>query len=139
MPKAYDVLLRELVHEIGGLGEGVTAGKSGRDLLYLSLRLAGKRAAARRGHGVNSPATLDERNFASTVETAAGAVCVRLGNCPFRSVARLEPAVCAFDASLIGTLLGAPVYRESCIADGARFCRYVTAGKRRSAPTSRVD
>ena len=49
---------------------------------------------------------------------------IRLLNCPFRSVALQNKAVCTFDLNLISMMLGVDVDREECIRDGDSGCAY---------------
>lgn len=46
-------------------------------------------------------------------------------NCVLARVARLFPTACRYELKLFETLLGAPVRREQCIAQGDNCCAYV--------------
>ncbi len=132
MPKSYDALLTELLQEIGSRRAGDMNGKSGPDVLKDAFESLGRRAGAgymtRAGNDSVAAvvAALKDRDFGADVARTPEGVRVRLTNCPFRSVARLDQSVCAFDETLISKLLGKPVHRESSIADGASCCEYVT-------------
>ena len=56
-----------------------------------------------------------------------GMLRIRLLNCPFRSVALQNKAVCTFDLNLISTMLDLDVEREHCIHDGDSGCMYTAA------------
>ena len=133
MPKNYDALLSELLREIGARPAGELDGMSGREVLSDAFETLGKRAGAEYlGRAAHDPVdaitvALRDRDFAPDVTRSSDGLKVKLTNCPFRSVALLDQSVCAFDASLISGLLGIPVRRETCIADGAQCCTYVTA------------
>ncbi len=139
MPRSYDALLAELLQEIGSRRAGDMNGKSGPQVLKETFESLGRRAGAEyMARAGNDPvaaavAALRDRDFAPEVAQTSMGLRVRLTNCPFRSVARLDKSVCTFDQTLITRLLGTPVQRESCIADGASCCEYVTADFAKSA------
>jgi len=68
---------------------------------------------------------LEREQFLPQVEEEDGKVRIRLLNCPFRTVAREEEAVCSFDAYLITRLTGVPVVREGSITAGSPYCIYL--------------
>ena len=101
----------------------------------MGLELAGRRAAGDQRAGAAAEVrlrtlriTLAELGFAPDITESGESLLIRLNNCPFRVVARADSAVCSFDASLIETALGVPIYRESSVADGALYCTYRTRG-----------
>jgi predicted ArsR family transcriptional regulator len=67
---------------------------------------------------------LEKSEFYPETDCVDGNLRIQLHNCPFRSVALLNTAVCAFDSSLISSLLGRGVERVSCIGDGDDGCVY---------------
>jgi len=130
LPRGYDLLLADLLEELGALGADDVCGRSGAEIVGLALRRMGVRAASEysRQHADvarDLQALLESRNVAPTVARRDGGLHIRVNNCPFRSVARLEHAVCIFCSSLISTFVGAEVRRESGIAHGADHCSYV--------------
>ena len=52
---------------------------------------------------------------------------IRLLNCPFRSVALENKAVCTYDLNLISSLLDLDVDRAECIQEGDTSCMYTAA------------
>ena len=52
---------------------------------------------------------------------------IRLHNCPFRSVAKDQELICAFDKTLIGNMLQVPVVQENCIRYGNSSCSYTSS------------
>ena len=130
LPKGYDVLLAELVEELGGLDSDEVDGRSGSELLHLTLTRIGERAAAgyRRGNGDATEtlrAVLEDRHLTPELEQREGGLHIRVLNCPFRSVARAHRIVCTFCGSLISAVVGTRVRQEAGIALGERHCNYV--------------
>ena len=130
LPKGYDVLLSELVEELGGLDSVEVDARSGSELLQLTLTRIGERVAAgyRRGKGdvVQTLRTaLDDWQLTPELEQREGALHIRVLNCPFRSVARSHKIVCTFCRSLISGVVGPSVRQEAGIALGRQHCSYV--------------
>lgn len=135
LPKAYDRLLAGVLHELAALpGEevGSHAEESlSRDLLQ---RLAVETA---KSYQVNPSSrdlsqriavtreALEQESFAPEIEQRDGLVQICLSNCPFRSVALENSAVCAYDKALVSALLGSEVVQIRCIRDGDVNCCYV--------------
>ncbi len=137
LPKKYDQLLGMLVEEISGLAVQDTDGIDGQGLLELVFRrlservaggyreqLADKDLSSRLGVLVDQLARDD---FYPEAEVVEGTLRIRLLNCPFRSVAMQNKAVCSFDLNLISNMLDLDVEREECISDGDGGCMYSAA------------
>ena len=137
LPKHYDQLLGMVVEELSVLTKEDAAAKNGQQILELVFQrlsnevsqeyedeLAGKnlpyRLSTLMGH-------LGEQSFSPEAEVADGTLRIRLHNCPFRSVALQNNAVCTFDHNLISSLLELDVQRAECIHDGADGCMYTAA------------
>jgi predicted ArsR family transcriptional regulator len=72
-------------------------------------------------------ALLSQEGFAAEVEpitTPDGATTLKLvqGHCAIREVAEAHPELCAYEAAMFQTALGAPVSRRETIAGGADHC-----------------
>jgi len=137
LPKGYDVLLADLVEELGALGADEIGGRSGPELLDLALIRMGTRVAAEYRNGNSDVArtlktALEDRGFAAELERSEDGLHIRVTNCPFRSVARSDKAVCTFGRSLISAIVGSEVRQEAGIAQGGLHCSYV-------APLAVVD
>lgn len=52
---------------------------------------------------------------------------IRLHNCPFRSVALQNEAVCALDMNIISSTLGFDVTRSECLIEEGETCCVYTA------------
>ena len=135
LPKGYAELLGMVVQEMSSLDSSDTRQKDGQQLLELVFeRLAagltdpldgevrgkdlGQRLAILTGN-------LEEREFYPESNVVGGDLRIQLHNCPFRSVALQNRALCVFDSNLISSLLGRSVERRSCIHDGDEGCMYV--------------
>jgi predicted ArsR family transcriptional regulator len=131
MPKAYDGLLAELMRDIASRPAGEFDGKSGPDVLSESFeRMGYQSGAGYLARASKEPAAaviqaLSERGFAPQAEETAAGMKITLTNCPFRSVAMSDRTVCKFDSALITRIIGMPVKRDNCVADGARCCVYI--------------
>jgi predicted ArsR family transcriptional regulator len=140
MPKAYDALLTGLLQEIGTRQSGELDGKSGRDVLKESFESLGRKAAAgymsRASHDPVAAVVqaLKDRDFAPDAVRIPGGLRLKLANCPFRSVAMVDQAVCAYDSTLIASVLGSQVRREGCVVEGVTRCTYVATDVSRPAP-----
>ena len=137
LPKSYDVLLRLLVDELGQMTATDLAGMDGRSVLEtLFTRLSaqvGKQVQHESGSASLNERTaslleiLDAEEFLPEAEFVDGKVQIKLLNCPFRTVAMANNAVCDFDHKVITDILGLEMSRTSCIHDGDPCCIYEPA------------
>ena len=67
---------------------------------------------------------LNKEDFSPEAEVVDATLNIRLHNCPFRSVALQDKAVCSFDSNLISKILGVDVERSECIQNGHNSCMY---------------
>ena len=137
LPKDYDLLLSMLVQELADLGAEDTTGRDGGRILDMAFERMSERvwreyeervAGRGFGHRMETLMTaLEHRDFSPEAEVVDGSLRIRLLNCPFRSVALQNMAVCSFDRNLISSMLDVDVAREACIQDGDACCTYVAA------------
>lgn len=66
-------------------------------------------------------AILNELGYDATLNSDGS---VTAHNCVFHQLTRAGREVCGFDRTLLGTLLGAGVDHDSCIADGHACCKF---------------
>ena len=132
----YRGFLIDLIGEISGLSSADLASKDGRELLsFLIARMAEQvswpylqpKESTKESRIANLERALADRGFAPEVTQQGDQVEIRLRNCPFRSAALPQEAVCLFDRNLIGAILGVEPVRESSIHDGHTSCVYVAA------------
>jgi predicted ArsR family transcriptional regulator len=130
-PRRYDRLALDLITYAG-----MVAGPDGVEQI-LSLRraeLARELAPALAGQGLAErvaalSAILAEQGYmCEWAQEPDGSFVLTEYNCPVDCVARRYPQLCAQEILLYEELLGAPVARESTIADGDRCCRYRIPG-----------
>ncbi len=134
LPKDYDQLLGMVVQELSAMSRAETDGKDGHQILESVFRRMSERVAIGYKEGMASANIADRVNalvdhlvhedFSPDPKVEDGALRIRLLNCPFRSVAMQNKAVCTFDLHLIGSLLDADVERTQCIHDGDSGCTY---------------
>ena len=134
LPKGYAELLGMVVQEMSGLGPADTREKDGQQILELVFeRLADGLSSSLNGEVQGKDLgqrlavltrNLEEREFFPEADVVDGDLRIQLHNCPFRSVALENRAVCVFDSNLISSLLGRSVERRSCIHDGDENCMY---------------
>ena len=136
LPKAYDRLLAGVLHELevlpgGKVGAHVAEESLSRGLLQRLAVETAERYQAKSSSGDLSQRialtreALEQESFSPEIEQRDGSLQVRLSNCPFRSVALKNPAVCAYDKALVSALLGSEVVQIQCIRDGDVNCCYV--------------
>ncbi len=137
MPKGYGRLLGSLLDEISGLCVADIEGQDGTELLELVFQRVAQKSV---GDIVEwqSRSSLAERlerlmafmeaeQFQPEARVANGQVRIALHNCPFRSVAMIEPRVCEYDHAVLTAILGTEVSRVECIRDGSAGCCYVAS------------
>jgi predicted ArsR family transcriptional regulator len=135
LPKHYDTLLGMVVRELAGLTVDDTREKNGQDILELvfanlsedvvdrsSVAPSNDNMAQRLDGLLNH---LQKEDFYPDAVVENTGLEIRLHNCPFRSVALQNEAVCALDLNIISSTLGFDVTRSECITEeGATCCVY---------------
>ncbi len=134
LPKGYDRLLGMMMEEMSALSTDDTEARDGSDLLKLVFtRISGKVSSQyedqTEGKGLDDRLTtlihhLEQDDFFPEAEVVDGTLQIRLFNCPFRSVAMQNKAVCTFDLNLISNILDMEISRQECIHDGDGRCMY---------------
>ena len=135
LPKNYDRLLNMVVGELTSLTAEDTRGQDGSQILEIVFKrlsdhvreeyagqLIDKGLTQRLGTLLN---VLRDQDFFPEVEVEGQTLRIKLLNCPFRSVALQNGAVCAFDLNVVSDILDVDVGREECIRSGATRCMYV--------------
>jgi len=130
MPNEYDILLAELIEQLGTMTPDDVGGKSGQEILDSAFTRIGERIAAEYRNGNTDVAralqsALEDRRTIPVLERKDDGLHVKVTNCPFRSVARADDTVCVFHRSLVSGIAGREVRQETGIAQGGRFCSYV--------------
>jgi predicted ArsR family transcriptional regulator len=136
LPKDYDVLLDLVIRELAEMKPGDTSGLGGSEILDQIFRsmsdkvwneyreeIAGKSVRQRLETLID---LLTQEDFSPevNVEVESGTLRVRLLNCPYRSVAMQNHAICTYDERLIGTILDLTTVRDSSIQHGQPGCTY---------------
>ena len=134
LPKDYDMLLNLVIQELAGLTHEDTKSRDGGEILELIFQrlsahvwrdfedqVSGKDLEYRLGTLMT---LLKDQDFFPEAEVVDGALRIRLLNCPFRSVAMQNKAVCSFDSNLISAMLDVDLSRDACIHDGDTGCLY---------------
>ena len=133
LPKAYDHLLSLLLREAASMERGALDQKDGAEIVhYLFQRMANSLAVSySNGAGgsfedrlSNLQKVMEDGGYSPEVQLQNGAAILFVHNCPYRSVANEVKEVCLFDQTFISTVLGAPVTRTDCIAQGSVACCY---------------
>ena len=137
LPKSYDVLLRLLVDELGQMTATDIAGMDGRSVLETLFTRLSAQVGQQVRHELGSASLnertaslleiLDAEEFLPEAEFVDNRVQIKLLNCPFRTVAMANSAVCDFDHKVITGILGLEMSRTSCIHDGDPCCIYESA------------
>ena len=134
----YKSFLVDLISGISGLSSTDLSAKNGRELLsFLIARIAEQVSwpylqpseSNNDARVARLERALSDRGFSPEITRDGGQVEIRLCNCPLRSAALSQEAVCLFDRNLIGAILEVDPVRESSIHDGHTSCLYVAALK----------
>ena len=135
LPKGYDVLLGLVVQELDTLTTEDTNGRDGSQILQLMFQRLSDKALERHQEELDGKELqdrlvtvmklLEEENFSPEAKVVDGALQITLLNCPFRSVALENKAVCSYDANLISNVLNVGLEHRACIHDGDPVCSYV--------------
>lgn len=135
LPKGYSVLLARLVEKLSSLRQDDLAGRNGDELVRSIFRDLASEVTGATAEIASAPLeqrvrralfVLEGEQFLPTLEEGPDGVRLHLNNCPFRSVAMGHPAVCEYDQSILKTLLGDKVVKETSIRNGAQGCCYLT-------------
>lgn len=134
LPKDYDKLLNVVIKEMSGLTAEDTQGKSGPDILELVFKRLSQQVREKYERQVQGKSlkdrleilisVMEEEDFSPEAQVSGGSLHIRLYNCPFRSVALQNKAVCSFDSNLISLMLDISISRAYCIYDGDGGCCY---------------
>ena len=132
----YKSFLVDLVTEISGLTSTDLSAKNGKELLsFLIARIADQVSwpylqpsrSSTDARVAKLELALSDRGFAPEITRKGDQLEIRLCNCPLRSAALCQEAVCLFDHTLISAILQVDPVRESSIHDGHTTCLYVAA------------
>jgi predicted ArsR family transcriptional regulator len=127
-PKAYDLLLNQLLHL---LESRITQVEKGELLRDVGLRLAGVRAplptvsreAELRKRLKNAVDVLQDLGGLAELEDTGDEIVIRGFSCPLASVVREHPEACQLAETLLAEIIGAPV-REACVRNGEPRCLF---------------
>ena len=136
LPKDYDVLLTQVVQELTRMTTDDTVQRDGRQILELVFQRLAEKVESRYQQQVEGKdlehrlgilmGLLTEQDFSPEASVTDGTLTLTLLNCPFRSLALSNNAVCTLDAHLISSILQRDVERDMCIHDGDSGCTYST-------------
>ncbi len=134
LPKGYKQFLGLMIEELGLLTVEDTNAHAGDQLLEFVIKRLSEQACQEIEEEVDGEnlehrlqaliRLLHKEDFSPEAEVVDATVNIRLHNCPFRSVALQDKAVCSFDSNLISTVLGLDVERSESIQNGHNSCMY---------------
>jgi predicted ArsR family transcriptional regulator len=132
-PRQYALLARKLIGELARLlGPDALSGAMARMGEELARELAPRMAEG--GEVTVGAIAALMRDLGYEAHLAEdGDDQVEAHNCVFHDLAMRDPAICAVDLALLGTLSGRTVDHRSCMARGERSCRFAFGGKTPSA------
>jgi predicted ArsR family transcriptional regulator len=136
-PRQYSLLARQLLEQ---LAQHLGPDELRRALASIGLSLAESlRIAAGEGETarIHSIATLmRDLGYQSTAVEGSEGTEIEAHNCVFHDLAMADPAICEVDLTLLRTLSGKSVEHRSCMARGARSCRFAFSRKDEGAKQS---
>ena len=137
LPKSYDLMLKMMVDEMGEMTQEDMSGMDGQKVLELVFQRLSTKVTQRFSGDMTSQSlnervfnllgALDQEHFQPEAVNVGGKFQIKLQNCPFRSVALTNKAVCDFDANMISTAMGVKMTQVSCISDNQQTCIYQSA------------
>jgi predicted ArsR family transcriptional regulator len=122
-PRQYSLLARKLIGELASLvGPGVlpqALARIGRDIaVEVGSRLGG---AAPTAEAIAS--LMRELGYEAHLGAESNME-IEAHNCVFHDLAMRDPTICAIDLALLEALSGRAVQHRTCMARGARSCRF---------------
>ena len=127
-------LLNMVIKELSVITTDDTESKNGRQLLDLVFSRLSDRVTETYKDQIDGMtfthrlatlmSYLTEKDFSPEADISGSTLRIRLLNCPFRSVALHNEAVCSFDLNLISSLLEMDIERQERIHDGDHGCMY---------------
>jgi predicted ArsR family transcriptional regulator len=132
-PRQYALLARKLIGELARLlGPDALPGAMARMGEELARELAPRMAEG--GEVTVGAIAALMRDLGYEAHLAEdGDDQVEAHNCVFHDLAMRDPAICAVDLALLGTLSGRSVAHLSCMARGERSCRFAFGEKKATA------
>lgn len=134
LPKDYDLLLNMVMEELTVLNTSDTSGRDGDEILSLLFSRMSDKVWERYSEDVTGKDVgyrldalvdlLKQEDFSPEVGVEDGTIRIKLLNCPFRSVALRNKAVCFFDLHLITSMLDTEPVLDSSIQNGEPGCVY---------------
>jgi predicted ArsR family transcriptional regulator len=124
-PKAYDVLLNQLITVLKGQ---LAPAALEQVLRKVGRSLAGEQTTAGKSADLESRAgkalvALETIGGAARLETEGGKLFIRSGNCPLATAVAEHPEVCQLAEAFLSEIIGAQV-RERCDRAGSPQCRF---------------
>jgi DeoR family transcriptional regulator, suf operon transcriptional repressor len=122
-PRQYSLLARKLIGELSRyVGPDALPGALARIGAGIAAELAPRLSAGEEKLPSIAALMRDlgyEAHLAGDAESE-----IEAHNCVFHDLAMRDPAICAVDLALLGTLSGRAVEHRSCMAKGERSCRF---------------
>lgn len=128
-PRQYALLAKEFLAELSRHLSG--------EELRKAMERVGETLAGRIGGGGEIPIVriaevMAELGYESRAVEGSGGLEIEAHNCVFHDLAFAEPTICEVDLALLRALSGKSVEHRSCMARGARSCRF--AFRQRDVP-----
>jgi predicted ArsR family transcriptional regulator len=106
-PEEIDELFKGIAQDIIDQNASRLQGKNGQERLDLLLEI------------------LEEEGLMVKCQEVDGEIVIQTHNCPYRALMDNHPKVCAFDGSLISTILDTPVIKTESMHEGDPHCTYI--------------
>ena len=133
LPKEYDRLIVRLLNEISSISKSDSRNLDGTGVLNLAFqRMADRTLSEMSTNALTTTkhrlaaavAFLEKEKFEPEMQETNGSVRILLHNCPYRSVALGNRAVCTYDHLVLSRILGSEAVQQGCIGANDDVCCY---------------
>ncbi len=134
LPKRYDELLASVIREISELDLKNVGATTGQDILdevfqQLARKVAAPYVAGSHGKGLKDRLQIlmeymKDEDLLPEADITNGDLVIKVNNCPYRSVAFVNTAVCRVHESVVSSVLDLKVTHDKSISKGAPSCLY---------------
>jgi predicted ArsR family transcriptional regulator len=125
-PRQYSLLARKLIGELAALlGPEALPAALTRIGQGIASELAAQSGGGEQASVPSIAGLMGELGYEAHLAESGPEEAIEAHNCVFHDLAMRDPAICAVDLALLGTLSGRAIEHRTCMARGERSCRFV--------------